>query len=231
MSDPFAPPPQDGPGGFAPPPPPGDFSQPAYPGHEPQAAYQPGFQPPTQPVSTGSGKKTLLIVVVAVLLLCCCGAVGTGVWFFRSGTLDDVLDSGQGVQGTGGQGVTAWLSWNGAVDIDLEVYDALGTSFIGSAYSWTGNDVTDGSQGDEYLEFKSFPDQDFSTGQYTLVAYYFGADDSSYPDTTVELTVQDANGGVQTFTKTIQYDSSNDQWFALRIDGATGAVTMVDTVE
>jgi hypothetical protein len=178
-------------------------------------------------------------VIVAVILLCCCTTIGVGYWLFQSGNIGDIgravggdapppaTSSDEGMVGEAGT-VAVWLSWNEPVDMDLEIWDASGEEFLTSAYAYSGNDLTTGGQGEEYFEFTSYAGQDFSSGEYVVSAYYVGSDSGNNPDAMVTMTVQDVNGNVQSFTKTIKWDPGYDQWHAGRIDAGTGTFTQLD---
>jgi hypothetical protein len=219
--------------------------QPSWSAGEPPAAPPPPdagayYQPaPVPPPQKRSGSTTVVIVVVVVgLILCCCISLFGLVW---SGVLGDVGDLGglssgvspgsatyEEVSGPTGQAGTpaVWLSWDGGADMDLELWDSSGEQFLATAHSIEGDDATTGGQ-DEYFEFKDYgSDGDYGSGSYVVSAYFFGGDES---DTEVTITVQAADGSVETYTQTLQYLPPYDQWHAFRIDAATGETQVVDT--
>lgn len=249
MSDEYTPQP---PGGVPPPPPPpgpgpvegvGPYESPGMPeGYgAPPPPSGPGTAPSYQPQPPQKKSKAGIIILIVVVALLVCCLVGVGLFYFvgrNAGEIGRSLSDSPGpgamsVQDQGYVGesgsVAVWLSWDTPVDMDLEIWDAAGENMIAAASEYAGQDITSGADGDEYFEFTTYRDRDFSTGEYVVSIYYWGSDDGSNPDTEVTVTAQDADGRVQTFTKTVKWDPGYDQWHAFRIDAATGAITPMDT--
>lgn len=219
---PSAPPPDDWPPQGEAPPPPASGQQPA-----------PQYAPPQQQPKRGSSTVIIIVVVVAVLLLCCCGVVGSILFFGES--LEDVTGTSEpgGVTqtetggATGSAPVAVWLSWPEGVDMDLEIWDASGDTQLTTASFLVGEDITDGSMGEEYFEFASYDIEDYSTGEYVVSVYYADFSDLE-GEANVTLSVQKADGSTETWAKTVMWDPEFDQWHAFRIDAVTGETVEVD---
>jgi hypothetical protein len=181
----------------------------------------------------------VIIVVVVGLILCCCITAFGLLW---SGVFGDAMDLGQltstteptaavyeQVSGPTGQTdtVAVWMSWDADADVDLEVWDSTGNAYLGNSYDFGGEDVTTGGLGDEYFEFVNHgSDGDFGSGSYVVSAYFV---DGTASETDVTLTVQAADGSVETYTRTVEWSPPHDQWHVVRIDAASGDTEIVDT--
>ena len=199
---------------------------------------------PAAPPPAKKSKTTIILVVVGALLLCCLLVTIGGFLFFNNLDLGDLGEAARSSSDTTAPGsmvtddrglvgeagdVAVWLSWDEPVDMDLELWGASGEEFLGSAYLYAGDDITVGGAGDEYFEFRAYDVEDFSTGRYVVSVYFAGLDPSGTRDSAyVTLTVQDRDGRVQTFKKTVLWEPGYDQWHAVEIDAVTGAVTPLD---
>ena len=195
-------------------------------------------QPVPVPQRQGSTSTVVIVVVVVGLILCCCISAFGLLW---SGVLGDAMDLGEltnvaepdaavyeQVSGpTGGsETVAVWMSWDDDTDVDLELWDSSGNAFLGNSAAFGGDDVTSGGAGDEYFEFVDHgSDGDFGSGSFVVSTYFV---DGSADETDVTVTVQSADGSVETYTRTVQYLPPYDQWHAFRIDAATGDTEVVD---
>ena len=127
------------------------------------------------------------------------------------------------------------LSWQGDVDMDLELWDE-DFNYIGDA-SVLGScwDITHGNQGEEYFVFKVHPDtnlsrqhnlpRDFSTGRFLISPYYF---DGHGSDVEVTLTIYYPDGSKEELTGDLSYTPPYDQWFALLVDVDNENVKLLD---
>ncbi|HNW92659.1 MAG TPA: hypothetical protein PKM88_07120 [bacterium] len=130
--------------------------------------------------------------------------------------------------------VKVTLSWDKPIDMDLEIWNAAGTSMIHRAFAqpnlgWNGancgTDVTDGTQGQEFFIFKNIGTEDFSNGQYVISVYFASmGQNSSISEAFATVTITKPDGTTQPFRRKIQYQPGQDQWHCCRIDATTGAV-------
>lgn len=120
--------------------------------------------------------------------------------------------------------VKVTLTWDDPVDLDLEIWDEDGRTFMASA-GWYGTDVTEGP-GQEVFEFEQQDEHDFSRGVYTVSVFY--ADDDEAVDVPVELTVEDPDGDKVTREGTAFSDVEQAQWHAFTVNAATGDIEVVD---
>ena len=116
------------------------------------------------------------------------------------------------------------LAWTDPVDMDLEIWDAEGQAAITSA-GLENEDVTDGTEGSEYFDFTG----DYAEGEY-VVSVYFAESTQVIDSAEVTLVVTNSSGQVETYSKTISWEQGQDQWHAVKIDAATGDITVVDEV-
>jgi len=200
------------------------------------------------PAKSGGGSKVGLIIgiVVIVLLLCCCGTTALGWYFYAQAEedfLDEITSTGTstsngttgGTSGTtdsgatdveAGEVVTVYASWSAPEDLDLKIWDEAGDVPLFPAYQLNDVDVIDGSQGEEYFEFKAYDTGDYSSGKYTASVYFNGEMDADAADVTV--TVVRPDGSSDSITNSVEWDPALDQWHALVIDAETGEVEFVD---
>lgn len=120
------------------------------------------------------------------------------------------------------------LSWDQAVDMDLEIWNASGENLLKRAFNLCGEDVKDGN-GTEWFEFKDYGNDHFSTGRY-IVSLYFAnrPEGSTVSQATATLTITKADGTTETRQKTISWEPGRDQWHAFSIDAATGNIRNKD---
>jgi len=116
------------------------------------------------------------------------------------------------------------LAWTDPVDMDLEIWDAGGQAAITSA-AIENDDVTDGTEGSEYFDFIG----EYSDGEY-VVSVYFAEETNVVDSASVTLIVTNSSGETETYTKTISWEEGLDQWHAIKIDAATGDITVVDEI-
>lgn len=118
------------------------------------------------------------------------------------------------------------LSWDQAVDLDLEIWDG-DLSFLGRA-AWYGDsyDVFDGRTGEEWFVFKNHYDHDYSTGQYIVSIYQH---DSALTTTCeAKLTVFLPTGEEFILQQQLQNIFPYSQWFAVLIDTDKQSVHVLD---
>lgn len=117
------------------------------------------------------------------------------------------------------------LSWEGAIDMDLEVWTEdfvyLGdASILGECW-----DIFHGDQGEEYFEFKAYPETDlsreygfptdFRSGRYIISPFYY---DGPGHNARVTLTIYYPDGSTDDLIGEVAYQFPYDQWFALMVD-------------
>ncbi len=169
---------------------------------------------------------------MVVLLLCCCGGSAAAGWYFyRQGAIEgwtDVevdTDFGDGVsvdESDPGDAVRVVLEWDDPVDLDLELWEADGETFITSAYTEGSPDVTDGD-GAEYFDL----DGEYGDGEWVLSVYFASTDGPE--ETEARVTVRRPGQQDVVVTGTIYYDpDEGDQWHAVRVDADTGDVEVID---
>jgi hypothetical protein len=199
------------------------------------------------PASGGGGSNGLLwgcgiIGCLGLILILVIGG-GFGVWTYlktkspevtaiatddtEPGATSNIPSGTPATVPTGGV-TKVVLSWTADVDMDLEIWDRGGENLKHRAFNLCGTDIKKGSDGPEWFEFKSYPDVDYSTGEFLVSAFFAGRENNSITSAAIKLTVTRPNGSTVERTKTIQWDPGKDQWHAFRINAATGQITDVD---
>lgn len=129
------------------------------------------------------------------------------------------------------------LSWEGNVDLDLEIWSE-DFQFIGSAADFGDSpDITHGNQGEEWIIFRDFSiaggedDIKLSRGRYIVTVFYAGPNPTesdsglAYP----LLTFHYKNDSqVLTLEQEIWYDYPYETWFAVLVDADTGDFKIMD---
>lgn len=141
----------------------------------------------------------------------------------------------------GAQPVKVELSWDKPVDMDLEIWNAGGTSLVHRAFGQQtdsihfkgencGQDITSGLAGQEYWYFKKTSDEDFTVGEYVISIFFAGMENSGVSEATAHVTVTKPNGQTITRQRLIQWEKGKDQWHAFRINAATGDMVDIDKI-
>lgn len=122
------------------------------------------------------------------------------------------------------------LTWDQEIDMDLEIWDAAGENLLKRSFNLCGEDITVGSGGREWFEFKRYSDEDdYASGNYIVSLYFAGRPEGSTVDRArATLTVTKSDGTTVTRTKVIDWEPGRDQWHAFSINARTGALVDED---
>jgi S1-C subfamily serine protease len=127
------------------------------------------------------------------------------------------------------------ISWEGNVDLDLEVW-STDFEYIGKAYEIGDSpDISYGEQGEEWFAFTNFETldgeaTDYSSGKYIVSVYYYGpepADGQGITDVTLEFYYPSGEKEV-VFIEDLWYTPPYDQWFAMIVDADAGSYKLLD---
>ncbi len=124
--------------------------------------------------------------------------------------------------------VKVTLTWDKPVDMDLEIWDAKGENLVARSFVHCGTDVTDGTAGNEFFEFRQFGADNFSSGKFVVSVYFAARQDESIDRARATLTIKKADGSTETRERTVDYETGKDQWHAFAIDAANGGITDID---
>lgn len=176
-------------------------------------------------------KRYLLVVLTLLLLIVVAGCSPSGGTSPDSSSRSKDSDSDSDSSATSApkpdEGtVQVALSWDEPVDVDLEVWDEDGQEAVTSAGLVT-DDVKDGEDGDEYVDFVEYDEQDLSAGDY-VISVYFAEDEGEIESTNVKLIVTKADGTTDVRTRKLLWEKGKDQWHAFSIDARTGDIEDID---
>ena len=134
-----------------------------------------------------------------------------------------------GVVGTSGsdESVQVSLTWSEAVDLDLEVWNSIGSTCLVRAYAVACDDIQDGTRGSEMLAFASYEQLDLSSGTFTVSVLFAGAPES-VRDATATVTVSTSDGESQMFSRRLNWGSVDSQWHVCRVNVTEGIVREID---
>jgi S1-C subfamily serine protease len=127
------------------------------------------------------------------------------------------------------------ISWEGNVDLDLEIW-STDFEFIGTAsYLGDSPDISYGEQGEEWFAFTNFttPDgeaTDYSSGKYIVSVFYYGPepeDGQGVTDVTLEFYYPSGEKEL-VFIEDLWYTPPYDQWFAIIVDADAGSYKILD---
>ncbi len=118
------------------------------------------------------------------------------------------------------------LSWEGAYDLDLEIWSEDFEYIDNAAFIGESPDTVDGDAGEEWFVFRRYAVGDYSTGRFVVSAYLFGPETDAA--VTAVLMVHFPDGRTQSVSRPLEYQPPYDQWFALLVDVDRGAVEVLD---
>lgn len=151
-------------------------------------------------------------------------------------SLSAVFGSGSGAYYQHATGeLSVALSWEGAVDLDLEVWNE-DFEYLGDSYGLgPGWDMTSGGQGEEYFVFRNHAEadvtgehevpRDFGDGRYIVSPFYYSGSERI---ASASLTVHYPDGSTEDLDGDIAEQSPWDQWFALLVDVDDTEVKLMD---
>ena len=122
------------------------------------------------------------------------------------------------------------LTWETDADLDLEIWTNSegGYRYLADASElMNAPDITTGSEGKEWFEFRETQQVDFSAGQWVISPFFYAVGPSGSEEAEVTLTLT-IGGKVETFTKTLGFSSDQNQWLAVSVDMDRGQWEMID---
>ncbi len=213
-----------------PPPPAGQAPQPVAAQPDPGTP-QPVYTSPAATAQAGATKSrtgliVFLVVASVLLLLCCCiGYVGY-VAYVNS---EEEPATVPVEPATAAETPYTTLTWDEAVDLDLEIWDSEMDDQLSAAWD-QGEDVK--SAGTEEFYFEDFtPSADFSDGQFSTgtfgVTVFMHDSFGITEDVEFTIVVHDVFGGQSEYTRTVNVAEPENFWEGFLIDAETGEILEV----